>query len=263
MQIELITAALVFGFLTGFHCIGMCGPIAVALPLKSNSWFSRVSSAVIYNFGRTITYAAMGLIFGLLGQGLMIAGLQQGLSIAIGSIMILSVFFPLLFNSMAAKSPMFPLVNKVKSKLGLLFGKKSYTSLLLIGLLNGLLPCGPVYVAIGLSLAAGSAINGMFYMALFGLGTIPIMLGLNLLGNFVTAPVRKYMRKVVPVFIVLMGVWFIFKGLGLGIHFVSPPDKKLKVTSENTSGNGCCESNTFSLNTLSFGHYYQTAKAPY
>ena len=251
MQIELITAALVFGFLTGFHCIGMCGPIAVALPLKSNTWYSRVSSAVIYNFGRTVTYSIMGLIFGLVGQGLMIAGLQQWLSIVIGSVMILSVFFPLLFNSMAAKSPLFPLVNKVKSNLGLLFGKKTYSSLFLIGLLNGLLPCGPVYVAIGLSLAAGSAVNGMFYMALFGLGTIPIMLGLNLLGNFVTAPVRKYMRKAVPVFIVLMGVWFIFKGLGLGIHMVSPPDKKLQIHNEQMHGAG----NSANLNGIIFNDF--------
>ena len=245
MQIEMISAALVFGFLTGFHCIGMCGPIAVALPLKSNNWSSRVSSALIYNIGRTVTYSLLGFIFGLLGQGLVIVGLQQWLSIAIGSIMIVSVFFPLLFNSIAAKSPLFPLVNKVKSKLGFLFGKKTYSSLFLIGLLNGLLPCGPVYVAIGLSLAAGSALNGMLYMAIFGLGTIPIMLGLNLLGNFVSAPVRKNMRRIVPVFIVLMGVWFIFKGLGLGIHFVSPPDKKLKVTTEKSPGHTCCNSNTF------------------
>lgn len=240
MQIELISAALFFGFLTGFHCIGMCGPIAVALPLKSNTWFSRVASAITYNLGRTLTYSIMGLLFGLVGQGLRIAGLQQWLAIAIGSAMILSVFFPLLFNSLAAKSPLFGLVNQIKSSLGLLFGKKTYGSLLLIGILNGLLPCGPVYVAIGLSLAAGSAINGMLYMALFGLGTIPIMLGLNLLGNFISKPVRKYMRSVVPVFIVIMGVWFVLKGLGLGIHFVSPPDKKLKVIPQSGHAGACC-----------------------
>jgi uncharacterized protein len=240
MQLEMVSAALIFGFLTGFHCIGMCGPIAVALPLKSNTWFSRVSSALIYNTGRTITYSAMGLLFGLVGQGFRIAGLQQWLSITIGIAMILSVFFPLLFNSFAAKSPVFPLVNRVKSSLGLLFGKKTYSSLLMIGLLNGLLPCGPVYVAIGLSLAAGNAVNGMIYMALFGLGTIPIMLGLNLLGNFITAPMRKNMRRVVPVFIVIMGIWFLLKGLGLGVHFISPPGEKLKVTSGEEAGQGCC-----------------------
>lgn len=244
MQLELMWAALGFGFLTGFHCIGMCGPIAVSLPLKSNTWFSRVSSAVIYNLGRTVTYSAMGLIFGFVGQGFRMAGMQQWLAIVIGSVMILSVFFPLLFNSIAARSPLFSLVNKIKASLGLLFGKKTYSSLFFIGLLNGLLPCGPVYVAIGLSLAAGSALNGMFYMALFGLGTIPIMLGLNLLGNFVSAPMRKYMRKVVPVFIVLMGIWFVMKGLGLGVHFVSPPDHKLEINTEQTSaGHACCSTN--------------------
>jgi uncharacterized protein len=103
-----------------------------------------------------------------------------------------------------------------------------------------LLPCGPVYVAIGLSLAAGNAVNGMIYMALFGLGTIPIMLGLNLLGNFITAPMRKNMRRVVPVFIVIMGIWFLLKGLGLGVHFISPPGEKLKVTSGEEAGQGCC-----------------------
>lgn len=240
MEIDLISAALIFGFLTGFHCIGMCGPIAVSLPLKSNSIAARVTSALVYNGGRTITYAAMGLVFGIVGQGFRLAGLQQSLSIAIGVIMIVSVFFPLLFNSIAAKSPLYPMVSKLKERLGLLFERKSYSSLFSIGLLNGLLPCGPVYAAIGLSLAAGNALNGMFYMALFGLGTIPIMLGLNLLGNFVTMPVRRYMRKVVPVFIVIMGLWFVLKGMGLGIHLVSPPDHKLKVDTEVNKDPSCC-----------------------
>ena len=245
MQIELISAALVFGFLTGFHCIGMCGPIAVALPLKSNTWFSRISSALVYNIGRTITYAIMGLAFGLVGQGFRMAGLQQSLSIAIGAVMILSVFFPLLFNKIAARSPLFPLVSKVKASLGLLFGRKTYKALFFIGLLNGLLPCGPVYAAIGLSLAAGSALSGMAYMALFGLGTIPIMLALNLAGNFISLPMRRYMRKAVPVFIVAMGLWFVLKGLGLGVHFVSPPTEKLKINTEQKGGHACCSSDSY------------------
>nr|NQU94396.1 sulfite exporter TauE/SafE family protein [Bacteroidota bacterium] len=232
MEIDLLYAALIFGFLTGFHCIGMCGPIAISLPLKNDNWFTKSAGSVIYNLGRVVTYSLMGALFGLLGQGFKMAGFQQGLSIAIGAAMILSVLFPLLFKSIANKSPLFPLVNQLKMKLGLLFGKKSYASLFVIGLLNGLLPCGPVYVAIGLSLASGNALMGSFYMTLFGLGTIPIMLGLNLLGNVITVPVRKYIRKLVPVFIIVMGLWFLMKGLGLGIHFVSPPDHKLEVKTE-------------------------------
>lgn len=182
----------------------------------------------------------MGAVFGLLGQGLVLAGFQQWLSIVIGGAMILSVFFPLLFKSVAAKSPLFPLVNKLKHNLGLLFGKKTYPALFLIGLLNGLLPCGPVYAAIGLSLASGNVVSGAAYMALFGLGTIPIMLSLSLLGNYFSVKVRSKIRKFVPVFIVIMGMWFIMKGLGLGVHLLSPSDHKLQVDTEQTSGS-CCK----------------------
>jgi sulfite exporter TauE/SafE len=232
MDIDLIYAALIFGLLTGFHCIGMCGPIAISLPLSKDSWLQKIIGALTYNMGRVVTYSIMGAVFGLLGQGLVIAGFQQWLSVVIGAAMILSVLFPLLFNSLASKSPLFPLVSQIKFKLGLLFGKKSYPALFLIGLLNGLLPCGPVYVAIGLSLASGNVLSGAFYMALFGLGTIPIMLSLSLLGNFFTVKIRSRIRKLVPVFIVVMGLWFILKGLGLGVHMVSPPDQKLQIKTE-------------------------------
>ncbi len=240
MDIDLLYAALIFGLLTGFHCIGMCGPIAIALPLNSHSWPHKIFGSLTYNIGRVVTYTLMGAVFGLLGQGLALAGFQQWLSIVIGSVMMLSVFFPLLFKSVVAKSPLFPLANQIKHKLGLLFGKKSYPALFLIGLLNGLLPCGPVYAAIGLSLASGNVVSGAACMALFGLGTIPIMLSLSLLGNFFTIKVRSKIRRFVPVFIVLMGLWFIMKGLGLGVHLLSPSDQRLQVDTEQTSG-GCCK----------------------
>lgn len=250
MQIELVSAALVFGFLTGFHCIGMCGPIALSLPLKSSSWWARVMSAITYNMGRVATYTFMGLVFGLAGQGLRLAGMQQGLSIVIGVVIILSVLFPLLFDRLLVRLPLFKLVNGVKSRLGLLFGRKTYGALFLVGLLNGLLPCGPVYVAIGLSLAAGSALYGAFYMALFGIGTLPIMLALNLAGNFVSLSLRKSLRKLVPAFMVVLGVWFILKGLGLGVHLISPPEKKLHVPTEQTSTSACCkDSDELNINT--------------
>lgn len=240
MDIDLLYAALIFGLLTGFHCIGMCGPIAIALPLNNHRWPHKIFGSLTYNIGRTVTYTFMGAVFGLLGQGLVLAGFQQWLSIVIGGAMILSVFFPLLFKSVAAKSPLFPLVNKLKHNLGLLFGKKTYPALFLIGLLNGLLPCGPVYAAIGLSLASGNVVSGAAYMALFGLGTIPIMLSLSLLGNYFSVKVRSKIRKFVPVFIVIMGMWFIMKGLGLGVHLLSPSDHKLQVDTEQTSGS-CCK----------------------
>lgn len=229
---DLFYAALIFGLLTGFHCIGMCGPIAISLPLDNNSFIKKLTGGVVYNFGRVVTYTLMGALFGLIGQGFAIAGFQQWVSIVIGALMVLSVFFPLLFTKVSANTPLNKIVNKVKSSLGLLFGKRSISSLFFIGLLNGLLPCGPVYVAIGLSLAGGNVLFGAVYMAVFGLGTIPIMLSLSLLGNYISGAFKAKIRKIVPIFIVLLGMWFIIKGMGLGIHFLSPPDKKLEVKTE-------------------------------
>ncbi|MCF8370908.1 MAG: sulfite exporter TauE/SafE family protein [Bacteroidales bacterium] len=239
---DLFYAALIFGLLTGFHCIGMCGPIAISLPLSDQNWTSKTLGGIIYNLGRVVTYSILGGLFGLVGQGLKIAGFQQALAIVVGSIMIASVFFPLLFNKMSKGSPLFSSVEKLKMKMGLLFGKKSNSALFAIGLLNGLLPCGPVYIALGLSLASGHFLLGSLYMAVFGLGTIPIMLSLSLLGNFISGPIRLKIRKIVPTFIVLMGLWFILKGLGLGIHLISPSDNRLHVEQEPVKElKNCCK----------------------
>lgn len=243
MTLDFFIYALTFGLLTGFHCAGMCGPIAISLPLKDESWLHRSMGAIIYNLGRIIPYSLMGAVFGLLGQGFKFAGFQQSLSIVIGAIMILSVLFPLLFKSFASKSPVFPVVERIKDKLGNLFGTKTNLSLFTIGLLNGLLPCGPVYVAIGLSLVSANIFTGALYMAIFGFGTIPVMLSLSLVGNYFTTAFRTKIRQFVPVFIIILGVWFVLKGLGLGIHFISPSDQKLKVNTEVTKK--CCNLNTF------------------
>lgn len=245
MTFDLLIAALVLGLLTGFHCAGMCGPIAISLPLNDESWAHRTLGSLIYNLGRIITYSLMGAVFGLLGQGFKMAGFQQWLSVAIGALMILSVLFPLLFKSFASKSPVFPVVERIKDKLGNLFGTKTNLSLFTIGLLNGLLPCGPVYVAIGLSLASANVFTGALYMAVFGLGTVPVMLTLSLVGNYFTTAIRTKIRKFVPVFIVLLGVWFVLKGLGLGVHLISPSDQKLKINKDIPKK--CCSTNYFKI----------------
>jgi sulfite exporter TauE/SafE len=245
MTLDLLIAALVFGLLTGFHCAGMCGPIAISLPLSDESWAHRTVGSLIYNFGRIITYSLMGAVFGLLGQGFKMAGFQQWLSVAIGALMILSVLFPLLFKSFASKSPVFPVVERIKDKLGNLFGTKTKFALFTIGLLNGLLPCGPVYVAIGLSLASANIFTGALYMAVFGVGTVPVMLSLSLVGNYFTTAVRRKIRQFVPVFIIVLGVWFVLKGLGLGVYLISPGDQKLKINKEIPKK--CCNLNTFKI----------------
>jgi sulfite exporter TauE/SafE len=226
--LEFYIAALIFGFFTSFHCIGMCGPIAIALPLKKNNWVSKVISSLLYNFGRTITYGVLGAVFGLLGKGFKMSGFQQWVSIAVGILMILSVLFPILFKQKQYFDRiMFGFVGKMISAFRKLFQKSSYPSLFFIGLLNGLLPCGPVYAAIALAIVGGGVISGSIYMILFGIGTIPIMLSLNLIGHTISIGMRNKIRKIVPIFIVIIGLLFILRGLELGIPFISPPGKML------------------------------------
>lgn len=221
--------ALVTGLVTSLHCIGMCGPIAVALPLGNKSWAHRLAGSLTYNLGRTITYAILGAIFGLLGQGIMMAGFHQWASIIIGILMILSVVFPFLFkDKRKIESFLFGYTGKLIGKFRKLFAISSFPSLFLIGLLNGLLPCGPVYVAIAGALNTGGMISGIIYMIIFGLGTIPIMLAIPLLGNLIGTKIRKKFSWVLSAFIVLLGILFILRGLSLGIMYVSPKSKMLE-----------------------------------
>jgi sulfite exporter TauE/SafE len=219
---EFYYSALVIGLVGSFHCIGMCGPIALALPLKNKSWGSRVSSAFLYNLGRTITYGVLGLIFGLIGKGIALGGFQQWTSIILGVIMILSVIFPALFRQVNIEKATYSMVSRLKGVFGKMFSLRTYRSLFTIGLLNGFLPCGLVYMALAGAIVSGEVRSGVIYMVVFGLGTIPIMLGVSVLGKIVSMRFRNTMRKVIPIFIVLIGILFILRGMNLGIKYVSP-----------------------------------------
>lgn len=226
---ELYIIALMTGLVGSLHCIGMCGPIAIALPIGNKSWGIRAFGSLTYNIGRTITYGLLGGIFGLLGQGIEMAGLQQWASILIGAAMILSVLFPALFrNKTKLDQALSGYASKLISRFRKLFKKTSLSSLLVIGLLNGLLPCGLVYVAIAGAVNTNNIIHGINYMIIFGIGTIPVMFVIPLIGNLIGAGIRKKLKGVVSVFIVLLGILFILRGLSLGIPYVSPKTKMLQ-----------------------------------
>jgi sulfite exporter TauE/SafE len=223
-------SALVLGLLGSFHCIGMCGPIAIALPLKTNTWSARIASSLVYNIGRTITYGILGFIFGLIGKGISLGGLQQWVSIILGIIMILSVIFPFLFRKIKIEKSTYKMVSSLKGKFGKMFSIRSYSSLFTIGILNGFLPCGLVYIAIAGAIVSGEIQNGIFYMIVFGLGTIPVMMALSILGNVISVKFRNKIRVIIPVFIVIIGLLFILRGMNLGIKYVSPKFNKEEPT---------------------------------
>ena len=234
-----ILSALTLGVLTSFHCAGMCGPIALALPLKNDNWVTRIFGAILYNLGRSVTYAILGFVFGLAGQGLVMSGFQQWVSIIMGLVMVLMAFFPAFFKSnYSFDKKIFSFVSKVKAQLGLLFGKKSYGSLLTIGLLNGLLPCGPLYIALAAAIATGGALNGSLFMFLFGLATIPVLLAISLVGNLISINLRKKITRFIPYTVFFIGILFILRGLQLGIPFLSPPKEKMRVPDKNNPNMG-------------------------
>ena len=233
---EFLLAALSLGFLGSFHCIGMCGPIALALPLGRESKFKRVAGGIIYNIGRITTYGIFGLLFGLLGKGFVIGGYQQGLSIALGVLILFGLLFPSRLSShIGLTKVIVPFLSKVKSLLGKLFTQKSFASLFLIGVLNGLLPCGLVYLGVAGAITTGDAAKGSLFMMMFGLGTLPAMLFVSMASNAVSVEWRNKIRRAVPVFVGIMACVLILRGMNLGIPYVSPELSKTDCTKHS-----CC-----------------------
>ena len=104
----------------------------------------------------------------------------------------------------------------------------------LIGLLNGLLPCGLVYIALAGSIGTGNATLGALYMLLFGFGTMPMLLAINLSGGFVSASLRQRINKLIPTLVVIVGILFILRGLSLGIPYISPSESKIRMKYEKS-----------------------------
>ena len=242
-----IWEGLLIGFFGSLHCIGMCGPIALALPAGSFRSFSFYTGRIFYNIGRVITYSFFGLIFGMLGKSFSFISLefQQGITIATGAVILLIIILPKSFKGkISDKFSMFNFTSKIKSSFGSLFRNNSLWSLFLIGILNGFLPCGFVYMGIAGALVSGEVLNGVLYMAMFGLGTIPAMFGTALAGNFINVQVRQRISKLIPFLAGLIAVLFILRGLSLGIPYISPKMEKINKMmnkEEKTNKPPCCQ----------------------
>ncbi|MEK6450720.1 MULTISPECIES: sulfite exporter TauE/SafE family protein [Myroides] len=225
--------ALIFGLVSSLHCIGMCGPIAMMLPVSKNNQSKKAMQIFTYHLGRISAYSILGLVFGLFGKGFYIAGLQQQMSIVVGVLMILFVLIPQnKLGSLNFLKPIYKLTSKLKKALGAQFKKQDIKSLYMIGFFNGFLPCGMVYVALFGALATQNIVLGMLYMALFGVGTIPLMSSVVYVRDLFSTKVRNAIMKYYPLIIVLFGMLFILRGLGLDIPFISPDNLNLFVRGE-------------------------------
>lgn len=240
---EFLIAAIVIGFLGGFHCVGMCGPIAMALPVHSKSTGKKIFSILIYNLGRITTYASFGLVFGAIGRSFVLFGLQQALSIILGSLILVFVTFSY-FKKMESGilSKFYFFMNVIKQKLSYLFHKTTGRAFFSIGVLNGLLPCGLVYIGLAGATATGDIFKGILFMIFFGLGTLPFMFAVTYCSNLISIKVRNHMRKVVPLVVGLMAVLMILRGMNLGIDYISPElsGEKSEVPGKSNEKLECC-----------------------
>ena len=229
----MLYSAFIFGLISSFHCVGMCGPIAMMLPVDRNNEAKKVTQIITYHIGKLTAYGILGLIFGLLGRSFYLAGMQQQLSIIVGVLMIVVALVPeKIFAKYNFSKPVYKIITKVKSSLGQQFKNKSYKSLFTIGLLNGFLPCGMVYVAIFGAIAMQSVSLGVLYMLLFGIGTIPMLTAVIYISNVLSFSFRGTLQKIIPVVAVVIGMLFIIRGLGLDIPYLSPSNMSLFVQSE-------------------------------
>ncbi|PWB74125.1 hypothetical protein C3F09_04380 [candidate division GN15 bacterium] len=235
MSLELWTGFVV-GILGSIHCIGMCGPIALALPSGFPTRTQLLVSRLLYNAGRVLTYAALGAVSGLLGKTIVMAGFQRSLSIAGGVVILIMVLLPTRFaHRLLPMQAVGRFAEKIRAIWGKLFQERAMRSLFAIGILNGFLPCGFLYVGLAAAATTGGIMSGSAYMMLFGLGTVPSILATSLFGGLLTMRIRRYFLRLLPVGSLILASLLILRGLSLGIPYVSPNMDK-----QTTTQHPCC-----------------------
>lgn len=212
----MVYAAFMIGLLGSMHCLGMCGPIAFALPVRTGNMYIKTLKYLLYNLGRIMSYAALGLVIGIVGKGLALSGLQQTVSIVTGVFIIATAF--LVHNPFKVKlldNITQIISSELRSAYAIWFRRSGTFSLFILGVLNGLLPCGMVYLAMLGALGTGDMYSAALFMASFGLGTIPMMLGISLFGQALSISKFGLFKKAIPIAACLVGVMLIVKGLNM------------------------------------------------
>jgi sulfite exporter TauE/SafE len=211
------------GLLGGFHCVAMCGPIVAFIHGKSQI----KSTVIIYNFGRLMTYVLLGVVLGLVGDGFQIFGWQRWLSVISGITILAIALFPQLSKMYSKLGISFSPIQKMKMQLSKATKNGNLFSYLFLGMLNGLLPCGLVYVALAASLATANIFSAATIMFGFGLGTWPLMSLMAFGSGWFAKSGRLRLNYIVPTLTILVGVILIARGLALDIPYLSPVLAKL------------------------------------
>lgn len=218
-MVDLIIPGLMMGLVGGAHCAGMCGPLIISLSCaragKGKAW----SGALVYQTGRLASYLLIGLGFAAIGSAFSVVGWQQALSIVAGIAVLAGLYFGPKWMGHALIGNW---VLWIKRQFSARMQSTGMRSTFGLGMINGLLPCGLVYVAGASAASYGHALAAMVFMTAFGLGTVPLMMALQFSGNKLSPSFRMKLQKLIPVVWAVMGVLLILRGLNLGIPYLSP-----------------------------------------
>ncbi len=226
------------------HCIGMCGGIVIAYSsAKIDGKSSKLSQSLahlVYSLGRITTYTAMGAVFGAIG------GVFSFNNIAIATLTIVAGIFMILagisllgkFKFLTVLEHSFFKAEWYQKAFKEVIASKSLTSFYILGLLNGLLPCGLVYFFAVTAASTGSPLWGAVVMFIFGLSTVPSLFTLGFFtGIFTKSSIRQSLMSLAAVIVMIYGFYTIYRGY----DFIKHPDKSLL---------NCCETETVSEDKL-------------
>lgn len=220
--LALLSGAFFIGFAAQTHCVGMCGPVIGILGM--NNSYKRIPAAILYNLGRISTYTLLGVIGGLIAASVSnITTIQYVIRYIAGAIMIfiaLQLFGMPQFLGIIERPFQYiwkPLQNLSQRFFPIRTALGTYT----VGMIWGLLPCGAVYGPLAVAMGAGSVAKSAGIMFAFGLGTLPIMIGLAIFGTFVGHFfAKKGIRMIAGIIVLIMAIYY--------LGWIAPQDKVTK-----------------------------------
>lgn len=204
-----------YGFLGSLHCLGMCGPIALTIPLNRENRFLLILENLLYNFGRVTAYLFLGLLAGLLSNVLTATGWQTVFSLISGLFLIFLAFYRHIPLPLWAGNGLQKHMANILKKF---FEKKNQIYLFFFGILNGFLPCSFVYGALIGALNSGQLLSGISFMLFFGIGTIPAMFAMANFGSFLQKFFLSKLKFFPQAIMVGLGIILILRSFGLFHH---------------------------------------------
>ena len=218
---SILWAGIALGLVTGLHCVGMCGPLVLALPGKNQTPLRRWSNRLHYHLGRSTVYAILGAVAGSIGQGIELFTWQRSVAIAGGILMMVFALVPRITHRLSVPAPLRKPIDEARSSLFRGLSNNHLGTWLGLGALNGMLPCGPLYIGLAGALATGTWAGGAVFMFLFGMGTAAALSALQAIRDRVL-PNSKHFSKILMYTTAIVGILLVLRGMDLGIPFISP-----------------------------------------